>query len=134
MKSSVEVHAAFFRVKEVAMALANKSLMQFWLPAVLQYQTHALQRNISGNVQIEEVTDYAIRVEDLSIVEAFGCNDELVEYFTDFFNLVQTQSDTRLNIKEVVSFRLITKKGRYLQHHIYGKSTIWKKQQSRLLP
>ena len=134
MKSSVEVHAAFFRVKEVAMALANKSLMQFWLPAVLQYQTHALQRNISGNVQIEEVTDYAIRVEDLSIVEAFGCNDELVEYFTDFFNLVQTQSDTRLNIKEVVSFRLITKKGRYLQHHIYGKFTIWKKQQSRLLP
>ena len=29
LKSSVEVHAAFFRVKEVAMALANKSLMQF---------------------------------------------------------------------------------------------------------
>lgn len=56
------------------------------------------------------MTDYAIRVEDLSFAEDFGCNHELVEYFTNFFNLVQTQSDTRLNIKEAVSFGLIRKK------------------------
>lgn len=56
------------------------------------------------------MTDYAIRVEDLSFAEDFGCNDEQVEYFTNFFNLVQTQSDTRLNIKEAVSFGLIRKK------------------------
>ena len=56
------------------------------------------------------MTDYAIRVEDLSFAEDFGCNDELVEYFTNFFNLVQTQSDTKLNIKEAVSFGLIRKK------------------------
>ena len=37
------------------------------------------------------MTDYAIRVEDLSFAEDFGCDDELVEYFTNFFNLVQTQ-------------------------------------------
>ena len=65
------------------------------------------------------MTDYAIRVEDLSFAEDFGCNDELVEYFTNFFNLVQTQSDTRLNIKGAVSFGLIRKKGRYLQSHFY---------------
>lgn len=45
---------------------------------------------MSGNVRIEEVTDYASRVEDLGFVKAFGCNDELVKYSTDFFNLVQT--------------------------------------------
>ena len=56
------------------------------------------------------MTDYAIRVEDLSFAEDFGCDDELVEYFTNFFNLVQTQSDTKLNIKEAVSFGLIRKK------------------------
>ena len=39
------------------------------------------------------MTDYAIRVEDLSFAEDFGCDDELVEYFTNFFNLVQTQSE-----------------------------------------
>ena len=81
---------------------------------VLQYQitlqTHVSQRNVSGNVQIEELTDYAIRVEDLRFAEDFGCDDELVEYFTNFFNLIQTQSDTRLNIKEAVSFGLIRKK------------------------
>ena len=55
------------------------------------------------------MTDYAIRVEDLSFAEDFGCDDELVEYFTNFFNLVQTQSDTKLNIKEAVSFGLIRK-------------------------
>ena len=43
-------------------------------------------------------------------------------------------SDTRLNIKEAVSFGLIRKKGRYLQHHISTKSTIWKKHQTRLVP
>ena len=110
----------------------------FWHTAVLQYQitlqTHVSLRNVSGNVQIEEVTDYAIRVEDLSFAEDFGCDDELVEYFTNFFNLVQTQSDTKLNIKEAVSFGLIRKKGRYLQHHISTKSTIWKKHQTRLVP
>lgn len=52
----------------------------------------------------------AIRVEVLSFAENFGCDDELVEYFTNFFNLVQTQSDTKLNIKEAVSFGLIRKK------------------------
>ena len=56
------------------------------------------------------MTDYAIRVEVLSFAEDFGCDDELVEYFTNFFNLVQTQSDTKLNIKEAVSFGLIRKK------------------------
>ena len=56
------------------------------------------------------MTDYAIRVEVLSFAEDFGCDDELVEYFTTFFNLVQTQSDTKLNIKEAVSFGLIRKK------------------------
>ena len=80
------------------------------------------------------MTDYAIRVEVLSFAEDFGCDDELVEYFTNFFNLVQTQSDTKLNIKEAVSFGLIRKKGRYLQHHISTKSTIWKKHQTRLVP
>ena len=45
------------------------------------------------------MTDYAIRVEDLSFAEDFGCDDELVEYFINFFNLVQTQSDTKLNIR-----------------------------------
>ena len=80
------------------------------------------------------MTNYAIKVEDLSFAEDFGCNDELVEYFTNYFNLVQTQSDTGLNIKEAVSFGLIRKKGRYLQHHISTKSTIWKKHQTRLVP
>ena len=56
------------------------------------------------------MTDYTIRVEVLSFAEDFGCDDELVEYFTNFFNLVQTQSDTKLNIKEAVSFGLIRKK------------------------
>ena len=56
------------------------------------------------------MTDYAIRVEVLSFAEDFGCDDELVEYFTNFLNLVQTQSDTKLNIKEAVSFGLIKKK------------------------
>ena len=56
------------------------------------------------------MTDYAIRVEVLSFAEDFGCDDELVEYFTNFLNLVQTQSDTKLNIKEAVSFGLIRKK------------------------
>ena len=70
------------------------------------------------------MTDYAIRVEDLSFAEDFGCDDELVEYFTNFFNVVQTQSDIRLNIKEAVSFGLIRKKDRYLQLHISTKFTI----------
>ena len=35
------------------------------------------------------MTDYAIRVEDLSFAEDFGCDDELVEYFINFLDQYQ---------------------------------------------
>lgn len=59
LESSTEVHAHIVCVREAVMVLVNMSLLHF-LTCSLWYritlQTHALERNFSGNVEIETVT------------------------------------------------------------------------------